>query len=54
MTGPGRTVSATAADGAVDRVDEWGMESFPASDPPSAWQGPDEPPAAPPSAPPDR
>ena len=23
-----------------DEVDEWGEESFPASDPPSAWSGP--------------
>lgn len=27
-----------------DVVDEWGKESFPASDPASGWQGPEEPP----------
>jgi hypothetical protein len=25
-----------------DEVDEWGEESFPASDPPAAWSGPPE------------
>ncbi len=24
----------------LDEVDEWGEESFPASDPPAAWSGP--------------
>jgi hypothetical protein len=33
--------TARAADVAVyDRVDEWGEDSFPASDPPSSWSGP--------------
>ena len=30
------------SDGEVDEVDEWGRESFPASDPPSAWSGPSD------------
>lgn len=25
-----------------DEVEEWGEESFPASDPPAAWSGPPE------------
>lgn len=28
----------------TERVDEWGDESFPASDPPTSWAGPDTPP----------
>jgi hypothetical protein len=27
-------------DSPLDEVDEWGEESFPASDPPSSWSGP--------------
>jgi hypothetical protein len=27
-----------------DPVDAWGMASFPASDPPAGWRGPDVPP----------
>jgi hypothetical protein len=27
-------------DSRVDEVDEWGEESFPASDPPASWSGP--------------
>lgn len=29
----------------AERVDEWEAESFPASDPPASWAGPDTPPA---------
>ncbi len=25
-----------------EEVDEWGRQSFPASDPPPTWEGPDE------------
>jgi hypothetical protein len=27
---------------AIDEVEEWGEESFPASDPPGGWSGPPE------------
>jgi hypothetical protein len=35
-------IAVPDAGGASDRVDRWGRDSFPASDPPSAWAGPDD------------
>ena len=34
---PSTTIQAREVDAAHDIVDEWGMQSFPASDPPANW-----------------
>ena len=53
----GTTPDPGSAGSADNPVDEWGEESFPASDPPTGWKGPEEyaldtRPAAAPAAPP--
>jgi len=34
---PVRTAAATVAEAPLDIVEQWGVQSFPASDPPANW-----------------